>query len=337
MVMSAMPPTGESNMPSFLQPIESDLYRLENILSDELISSTQTVSDASRQILQAGGKRLRPSLVILSARACGANCDADRLINVAASTELIHMATLMHDDVIDGASTRRGRVTANSNWGNKISILTGDHMLAKAFYMLSRHADPQIMQALSEATIAMIEGEVYQMELRRDLGMSTASYFSIIKDKTAAFMSACCRIGAISASAPPMLQDEVAGYGLRLGMAFQITDDLLDLIGDPEEIGKPVGGDIREGKLTLPIILTLKNAEQADRIRLQQILSDDNASHSDIEFIRKVAKDTGAIEDTRQIAAAYIGNAVAGLKSFPQTEYRGSLIELANYILHRRS
>ncbi len=335
MSVSAPSTRGKAPTPPFLLPLEYELRRVEEVLSGELASSVQTLCAVSTHILEAGGKRLRPCLVILSARSCSAECDVGRMVSIAAAVELIHMATLMHDDVIDGADSRRGRRTANTFWGNQVSVLTGDYMLAKAFSILARNGDMKIMQALARATVAMTEGEISQIESQGEARSLTAYYLSVIRDKTAAFMSACCRVGAVLASARGDVEDSFAGYGLNLGLAFQITDDVLDLIGDPAQTGKPVGGDVREGKATMPVILVLERAPAADRARVERILAKDHVTPADIEFVRKTAEETGAIDATRQIAARYVERAIADIRAIPPSPARQALEDLAEYILHR--
>lgn len=337
--MSITAPRTNENpfMPPFLHPIEDDLRRVEEVLHDELSSPVQTAAGVSRHVLDAGGKRLRPSLVILCARACSPNPESDRLAKIAASVELIHMATLAHDDVIDSAESRRGRKTANSHWGNHISILTGDFMLAKAVSLMAQDGDIRIIQALSHATIAMTEGEISQIETQGDTRTTMTSYLSIIRGKTAEFMSACCRIGTILTSAPSSSEEALAEYGMNLGLAFQITDDLLDLIGDPAQTGKPIGSDIREGKITMPIILAMEKAAPPDQLKLESILRAGGATLDDMEFIRGLAESTSAIESTRDAADRYVAQAIGHLQTLPDSEARNSLEELAHYILSRKS
>jgi len=325
---------GKAPSPPLLHPVEAELQRVEEVLRAELSSAVRTVFDVSKHILEAGGKRLRPSLVVLSACAVRGDYDADRVVNVAASIELVHMATLMHDDVIDDAESRRGRMTANSFWGNEVSVLAGDYMLAKAFSLLARDGDMRMMQALSRATIAMAEGEIRQIECRGDTKALTAYYLSIIRSKTAEFMSACCRMGSVLAAGSPPVEDALAGYGLNLGLAFQITDDLLDLVGDPALTGKPIGGDIREGKVTMPIILALEKADGADRAALENVIR--GATAADIDFVRRLVEQTGSVEGTRDAAARYISRAIEELQILQPSEARDCLEDLAQYILHRK-
>ncbi len=336
MSMPAARTNGKLSRAPFLEPIDSELQRVDAVLRDELDSVVQTAFAASRHILDAGGKRLRPSLVILSARACGSDCDPERAIAIAAAVEMIHMATLMHDDVIDAAESRRGRRTVRSFWGNQVSVLTGDYMLSKATSIFGRDGDIRLIQLLSKATIAMTEGEIRQIEFQGNTGALSDQYLSIISDKTSEFMSTCCRLGVAVAGGSPEAEETLGAYGLNLGLAFQITDDLLDLIGDPEITGKPVGGDIREGKITLPIILALEKASPADRARVEEIVHGDGATAEDIEFIRQLVPDTDAVEGTRSIAADYIKLAIENLGSLPKSDYRTSLEDLARLILRRK-
>lgn len=320
-----------------LSPVEYELQRVDDLLHAELSSAVKTVFAASRHILDAGGKRLRPSLVLLSARACLRDADTERAVAVAAAIELVHMASLLHDDVIDGADSRRGRKTASAFWGNQVSVLTGDYLLSKATSLLASDGDVRIIQSIARASVAMAEGEIGQIELRGDTRALSSHYLSIIRDKTAEFLSACCRIGAIVASPEPVMEDALAGYGLDLGLAFQITDDLLDLVGDREVTGKPVGGDIREGKVTLPVILALEHATATDRMALEHILHNDGANPSDIEFVQRLIWETGAVEGTRDAASGYVARAIERLEVLPPSDYRDALEGLARQILTREN
>ena len=332
-----MPATRIESKPAsrdFLRPIEAELQQVENLLHEELTSPIKTVFAVTRHILDAGGKRLRPSLVLLCARVCKPKGGIERSIGIAASVELIHMATLMHDDVIDGADSRRGQTTANSFWGNQVSVLAGDYMLAKATHLLGEDGDPELIRILSQATISMTEGEIGQIEARGDVSGSMDAYISIIRAKTAEFMSACCRMGAVIGGGSPALKDALVQYGLNLGIAFQITDDLLDLVGDPAKTGKPIGGDIYEGKVTLPVILALERVNATDRKAMESILRDGDSA--DVEFIRRKVIETGSVEGTLEVAENYIGKAVESLESLPPSEARSSLTALANQVLSRK-
>ena len=315
--------------------IETDLLRVEHVLCRELSSSDGMLGDMSRHVLSAGGKRLRPSLVILSARACAEDPDEHNLADVAASTEIIHMATLVHDDVVDGAETRHGCTTANTIWGNHLSVLMGDHMFTKGLSLLSDHRNTVALRILICAASAMVRGEVSQIEHRGDLSIPVSAYLEIIRGKTAEFMSACCRIGAVLGCAPPAHQERMVSYGLNLGMAFQITDDILDIIGDPDLTGKTTGNDIRDGKVTLPLILALERVGKEQKALLSGVLRNRNAATSEIDLIREMVSDCGAIEASRDIARRYVESALEALDGVNASTVRNSLSELVRHIPSR--
>ncbi|HAH86496.1 MAG: polyprenyl synthetase family protein [Armatimonadota bacterium] len=317
--------------------IREPLRAVEDVVHAQLHSSVKMVVDVSNHLFAAGGKRLRPSLVLLSAQACNPASGRARLIDVAASAELIHMATLMHDDVIDKADSRRGRSTANSRWGNHVSVLSGDYILARAFSLLSKNGDMKIMQVLSRATSAMVEGEIRQMEANGNTQELIAAYETIIRNKTAEFVSACCTIGAVVAEASKEYERALELFGENCGMAFQVTDDLLDLTGDPAKTGKPIGGDIREGKITMPVILTLQRASAEDAARIEEIIHGNAASAEEIKWIRRMAEETGALDGACTVAERYVEEAVHNLHLLPESESRTCLEELARGIVGRRS
>lgn len=336
MSLTAQDRTQNPPLPDYLTPIASELCRVDETISSELDSGVLMVREVTGHIFSAGGKRLRPGLVLLSGKACTSEDDGTHVIRVAAVAELIHMATLMHDDVIDDAESRRGRVTANRFWGNQVSVLTGDYMLARAFALLAEDGDIPVMKVLSQATVAMAEGEIRQIELRGDVQGLTEEYISIIAGKTAAFMSTCCRAGAICAHAPSGIEESLAEYGLNVGLAFQITDDLLDLVGDPMLTGKPVGGDLRDGKVTLPVILAMQRAEETESCRIRNILSSGNPSQSDFDYIQSAVEKAGAIEAARETASRYATKAINETRKLPPSPFRDALQVLAEATLHRK-
>jgi geranylgeranyl pyrophosphate synthase len=322
-------------IPPFLKLIEDDIKSVEDILSSDLLAAVRTVDQVSREIVQAGGKRLRASLVILSANSVVGEFDRERLLRIAACMEIAHMATLMHDDVVDEADSRRGRTTANVRWGNQVSVLSGDYMVAKVFSILAQDGDPEVMRALSDATVSMTEGELRQLESLNDIRAQIAQYPSLIKDKTAMFMSACCKLGGVIAKSDGRTRESLAEFGMEFGMAFQITDDLLDLIGDPAQTGKPIGGDIREGKITMPVIFALDKANPSEAAEVERILYSGAPTTSEIDFVRELAERTGAIEQTRGSAAQFIRKATDALSGLSASDARDCLAELAERILDR--
>jgi len=317
--------------------ITEELESVEKLLREMAGSEVQAVLEISKHLLSAGGKRLRPALVILSSQAVLGTVPRQRLSSIATTMELIHMASLMHDDVIDLSDSRRGRVTANAFWGNKVSVLSGDCMLAKAFSLLAGDADGPVMRVISDMTIRMSESEVLQALCERDVERWRIHYWHIIRDKTAGFLSACCRCGAMLAGASPAVERALADYGIHLGMAFQLTDDLLDIVGDPATTGKPVGSDLREGKVTLPVLLALDRMPEAERASTCTMIETDELSPEEIETLCEEVRATGALDTARDHASAYAERAVAALAKLPPSPARGSLASLASQLIYRVS
>ncbi|MDQ2800577.1 MAG: polyprenyl synthetase family protein, partial [Armatimonadota bacterium] len=261
----------------FLDPVGEDLAAIEALLQDEIRSDVRAAYAISGHTLSAGGKRLRPALVTLTAHAIGGPFPAATIYASAASAELIHMASLIHDDVVDGASERRGRPTAGAAFGNQISVLVGDYLLAKSIYLAAREGNMDVIRVFSQVTVGLSEGEVLQITAKGDADTSEETYRKIIQKKTAGFIAGCCEIGAMLAGGSPAQIDALAAYGLNCGLAFQIADDLLDYLGDPRKTGKPQCSDLREGKMTLPLILALRDVSLDEREDLLTILQEPEA------------------------------------------------------------
>lgn len=317
------------------EPVQVELERVEATLRSAVESSVPRLLEASTNLLEAGGKRLRPCVTLLWAKACGADGDAERMIPVAAATELIHMATLMHDDVIDRSDLRRGRRTANAFWGNKVSVLTGDYVLCRAFDLLVQHGSIEILRILAGVTMAMTESEALQAASEGSVEEWRENYWRIISGKTAGFIQACCEAGAVFAEAEPNHRRAAASYGADLGLAFQITDDLLDLIGRPTATGKRVGSDLKDGKVTLPVLLTLDGCSEEARTDLAELISSRELTDADMERIRALAQATGAVDETRVVAARHSAAAADALTSLPDTPARSGLRELAKQVVER--
>ncbi|MES1228156.1 MAG: polyprenyl synthetase family protein, partial [Armatimonadota bacterium] len=250
---------------SFLDYVRPDLEAVESKMNSELGSDVRTVCAVTRHVMDAGGKRLRPAMVALSARAVNPDVDLIRLATVGASVEFVHMATLVHDDVVDNTATRRGKPTVNAVYGNGVAVLSGDYMLARAMRLLAIDGDLRIIRTVSEITVAMSEGEVMEIAATGKADLPMTDYLEILHKKTAIFVEGCCRCGAILAGAKETLESALADYGYRLGMAFQLADDLLDYTGDPLITGKPRGSDLRDGRATLPFLLAMEAATAAER------------------------------------------------------------------------
>ena len=269
------------NPVTFLDIVHDDLVEVEGLLGDEIRSDVKAAYAISGHTLSAGGKRLRPALVVLAAHAVRQLFSAHTVFASAAAAELIHMASLIHDDVVDGSEERRGRPTANAQFGNQISVLVGDYLLAKSIYLAAREGNIDVICVFSKVTVGLSEGEVLQITAKGDVDTSEETYLTIIQKKTAGFIAGCCEVGAMLAGAAPEQVDALTRYGLNCGLAFQIADDLLDYTGDPHKTGKPQCGDLREGKMTLPLILTLRDVSEAERAHLLHILQEPEALSDD--------------------------------------------------------
>lgn len=349
MTTIAMPPIAGQNTergPSvppknagFLQCVEADLARVEEKLIAETRSDVGAVRDISGHTLLSGGKRLRPMLALLAAHLIDRDAPSDRAYTAAAAAEMIHMATLMHDDVVDEAAERRGRPTANAVFGNGITILTGDYLFAKAMQMVVSNDDNlHVVRVFTNVVVGMAEGEVLQSAVAHDLEITLETYEDVIERKTARFLAGCCESGAIMGGGTNAEAASLRGYGHHLGMAFQIADDLLDFLGDPKRTGKPLGTDLRDGRVTLPLIHTMGAADEATRKQLRDLLSHDHPdgiSDAQIAQVTAIIARYGGFETARCVAEGRAERAIAELAHFPRTVYHDALNELARFVVAR--
>ncbi len=319
-----------NNRPAWAQAISGELDEVESQLASIVSSDVQVAGEISASLIRAGGKRLRPSLVVLSTLATGGNTD-ERAISIACAAELVHSASLVHDDVIDETKVRRGEDTANSVWGNKVSVLAGDYLLSKAFGLLASVRDEKILSLFSQTAVKMSESELLQATAEGDFARWKKDYLNIISGKTAAFFSTCSLSGAILSWADDITQKRLSDYGHNLGLAFQITDDVLDIAGDPDVTGKDAATDMQNGKYTLPVIYA---AEEDPSIAesLSGMLSAEEAK-SQTEKIRK----TTAIERSRKTALDYSNHALADISFLPESDYKSSLELVARQLAERNS
>lgn len=326
---------------SLFVPIEDDLRRVEERLLAETRSDIGAIRDISGHTLLSGGKRLRPALALLAARTIGKTFPDDRAFAAAAASEMIHMATLMHDDVVDEAHERRGRATANRVFGNGITVLTGDFLLAKSISLLAHNNENlHIVRVFSDVTVAMAEGEVLQAAVAHDAGITLDTYEDVIERKTARFLAGCCETGAMIGGGDAQQIAALRAYGHHLGMAFQIADDLLDFLGDPKKTGKPRGTDLRDGRVTLPLLHALAHASDPDRARLQAVISRRDAPHAqgrdrDIADTFAIIAATGGWEAAYAQADARADRAVAELAPFAPSVFRDALVDLARFVVRR--
>ena len=314
---------------------QEDLAEIEKALVDNLTPHLTLVKDVAGHILFAGGKRLRPLLMVLCARLCGYEGSYDKTFSTI--FEYLHAATLLHDDLIDGAKMRRGRPVAHKIWDHATVVLTGDFLLARGLSIAAETQKPEVIQVVAQITEDMSQGEIYQLQKKGTLDLSEAEYMDIIRRKTAVLFQGACRISALLAEAPDAKADFLADYGLHLGMAFQMTDDLLDYSQDSKALGKGVGADLKEGKLTLPVIYTLLKADEKDRNQLKKIIRDPEFSRSDFEILIGHLKAYGGLTYTQKKAQTHIQKAKSALKNFEDSQTRQILTYLADYALSRKA
>ena len=322
-----------SSTAAALSLIADDMRAMDAVIARRLQSEVPLVAQVSQYIIAAGGKRLRPALVMLM---CGAlNYHGDQRFNLAAVVEFIHTATLLHDDVVDESTLRRGRSTANEVFGNPASVLVGDFLYSRAFQMMVEVGDMRIMQTLAEATNVIAEGEVLQLMNMHDAALSEEGYLRVIRSKTAKLFEASARLAALLAQSSPSVEQHCADYGQALGTAFQVIDDVLDYDGEVLEMGKNLGDDLREGKVTLPLIIAMQRGTDAERATIRQAI--ENGDTADMAQIIAIVQQTGAMQATRDAAAAEAQRALDALQTFPENPYSDALRQLASQLLARRS
>ncbi len=325
--------TPESSTSSVLALVAADMAEVDRVIADRLDSGVPLVGEVARYIISAGGKRLRPVLLLLSCGALGYT--GDQRHNLAAVVEFIHTATLLHDDVVDASTLRRGRPTANESFGNPASVLVGDFLYSRAFQMMVDADSMRVMQVLADATNVIAEGEVLQLMNMHDASLDEEGYLRVIRSKTAKLFEASARLGAILARQEPAIEEACATYGQALGTAFQVIDDVLDYAGNTAEMGKNLGDDLREGKATLPLILAMQrgNAQQAATVRS----AIETGSIDQLDEIAAIVRATGALEATRSAAAAEAQRAIDAAMRLPANAHREAMVTLAAQLLARRA
>ncbi len=316
-----------------LSLIAEDMLEMDAVIERRLQSEVPLVGQVSKYIVAAGGKRLRPALLLLMCGALGFK--GEQRHNLAAVVEFIHTATLLHDDVVDESTLRRGRATANEAFGNPASVLVGDFLYSRAFQMMVDAGNMRVMQTLAEATNVIAEGEVMQLMNMHDATLSEDTYLRVIRSKTAKLFEASARLAALLAAASPLVEQSCADYGQALGTAFQVIDDLLDYDGDVSEMGKNLGDDLREGKATLPLIIAMQRGTEAERDLICQAI--ETGGGGEIAAIVSIVQHTGALQATRDAAAAEALRALTALENLPDNAYTAALSDLASQLLDRRS
>jgi octaprenyl-diphosphate synthase len=316
-----------------LMEVKNDLEDIEIALEQNLNPYLDLVSQIAGHILFSGGKRLRPLLMVLSARICGYEGDNDKVFSTI--FEYLHAATLLHDDLVDEATLRRGKPVANSIWGNAAAVLVGDFLLARSLAIAAETKSPDVIKVVSGITENMSQGEIHQMMRKGNLDLDEAEYMEIIKHKTAVLFQGTCRSGALIADASRKKETALSDYGFNLGIAFQMVDDLLDYTFDTVILGKEVGADLKEGKLTLPVIYSLKSADGKDRTCMENIIKDKNFSVNDFETLINMIDKYGGQLYTRNLATEYVQNAKQALAAFQPSKTKEVLMMIADYSLTR--
>ncbi len=306
---------------------------VDTVIAKRLDSGVPLVGQVSHYIISAGGKRLRPALLLLICGALGFK--GEQRFNLAAVVEFIHTATLLHDDVVDDSSMRRGNATANEAFGNPASVLVGDFLYSRAFQMMVDARSMPIMSVLADATNVIAEGEVLQLMNMHNPALDEAGYVQVIRSKTAKLFEASARVGAILSGANSTIEDACASYGQALGTAFQIVDDVLDYTGDATVMGKNLGDDLREGKTTLPLIAAMQRGSDAQRQLIRSAIETGDVKQ--IEQVVAIVKETGALDVARGAASAEAARAIAAANLLPANDHTSALLQLAAQLLDRRA
>ncbi|WP_027719427.1 polyprenyl synthetase family protein [Desulfovirgula thermocuniculi] len=316
-----------------LPEIKEEMAAVERELRATLKTSVPLLTETTQHLLQAGGKRLRPAFSLLGAKC--ADFKLERVLPLAVALELIHMATLVHDDVVDAAVTRRGVPTVRAQWGNRISTHVGTYLFAQSLILIAGYYDnPMIAQVLANTSIKMCEGEIQQIASTFDVQQSIKDYFRRINRKTALLIAASCQLGAVACNAPRETHAALRRYGHHIGMAFQITDDILDLVADQEQLGKPVGSDLRQGIITLPVIYALTHSPK--RERLKAIIFSRTREEEQIEEAIAIVRRSGGIEYAVKVAQRFTLKAKSSLKPLPDRPAKKVLASIADFVSSRK-
>jgi octaprenyl-diphosphate synthase len=314
--------------------ISREMQDVEERLQAPVEGGGGLLSVVARYALASGGKRIRPALLLLSAQACGAD-QRERSVTLASTAEMMHAASLLHDDIVDHAATRRGRPSAMARWGSNVSVLVGDFLFSRAIQDLVADPDRRILRAFADAVVAMSEAEVLQLHLLRNLEIGETDYFKILTGKTAALMAAACRAGALMADAPDAVVEALAGFGLNLGIGFQLVDDALDYIAREERLGKPVGNDFREGKVTYPVIHVARRAAPEDRVTLERLAAIESPGDDDLAALWEMVERYKAVPATMRLVDEYLARARAELRLVSESPACHTLHRLVDFVRER--
>lgn len=313
--------------------VEADLKRTDILILEQVHSDVALIPELAGYVIAAGGKRLRPALTLLSARLCG--YDGERHIALAAAVEFIHTATLLHDDVVDESTLRRGNATANDVWDNKSSVLVGDFLLSRAFQLMVADGSLRVLQILSDASAVIAEGEVLQLMAAHDPSTTEDRYFDIIRAKTATLFAAACEVGAVVSGKEEMAA-ALADYGQKLGIAFQLVDDALDYVAEPEALGKNLGDDFREGKITYPVLMAYRHGSADERVFWQHALGGEaEVGDAELKQAQQLIEKHDGIKLAFAKAREFAFSAKRAIASFPESQEKLALMEAADFAVAR--
>jgi octaprenyl-diphosphate synthase len=315
------------------EQVRPDLERVEQEFARQVESRVQLIPQIGRYIQGSGGKRVRPALLLMAARLAG--YQGDRAVLYASVVEFIHTATLVHDDIIDEAELRRGRLAVHSRWGNDITVLLGDYLYIKSMALALTQDSLDIIRLLCDVTLRMIEGELYQLTKTGDVDITEDEHFEIIRRKTAYLFAGCARIGGMVGETTREQQEALWDYGFNLGIAFQLVDDLLDYTADESALGKPIGSDLREGKVTLPIITLLRRDGTNAAELVRQVVRERQVTGEEWRLLRRMLAETGSSDEAYNRAVEYARLAQQRLDAFPASRERDALMALPDYVLLR--
>ena len=336
--MGAVVPLDEMREPldrlkPLLDLVAEDMDKVNGIILDKARSDVEMIPELARHLIDSGGKRLRPMLTIAAAKLCGYNGEGH--VKLAASVEFMHTATLLHDDVVDESDLRRGKIAARMLWGNEASVLVGDFLLGQAFKMMVEVGSLGALRVLSNAAVVIAEGEVYQLSIAKNTATTEDDYLAVINGKTAALFSAAAEVGGIIAERSAAEQAALRSYGKNLGLAFQLVDDALDYSGEQAKLGKSVGDDFREGKITLPVVLSFRRGNAEEREFWQRTLERGEMADGDLDRAIGYMTKYGAIDDTIQRARHYGAMACDALAIFPASQVKSALLDAVEFCISR--
>ncbi len=325
------PPKGIESLAAL---VADDLQAVNRLILERMQSPVALIPQLAGHIIAAGGKRLRPILTLASAQLCG--YQGRRHISLATCVEFIHTATLLHDDVVDQSNLRRGSSTANALWGNQPSVLVGDFLFSRAFQLMVADGSLKVLEILSDASAIIAEGEVHQLMTSNDTRTTEKDYLQVVASKTAALFAAACQIGAVVAARPKPEETALEEYGRNLGIAFQLVDDILDFSARQADLGKTVGDDFREGKITLPVILAFQRGNVGERVFWRRCLEELEQADDDLDHAIELMTRHGALDDAMALARQYGADAREALSVFPDSIVRQELVELVDFCVDRR-